>query len=137
MCERVVYYNPKVTAAAVVEREGKVLMVRRAMEPGQGLWSLPGGYVDRGETVEAAAEREVLEETGLTVKVTGIVGVFSISGDPVILIIYDSQIMAGDMKPGHEVLEMDFFHTDGLPPLAFKRDGQILEAWSLERDGQI
>ena len=56
-CGRVIYYDPKVTAAAVVEREGKVLMVRRGMEPGMGLWSLPGGYVDRGEVVERAAER--------------------------------------------------------------------------------
>ena len=136
-CERVVYYNPKVTAATVVEREGRVLMVRRAMEPGHGLWSLPGGYVDRGEAVEAAAEREVLEETGLTVKVTDIVGVFSVPGDPVILIVYDSQIVAGDVKAGHEVLELDFFPTNRLPPLAFQRDSHVLEAWSLQRDGRI
>ena len=51
-CGRVVYYDPKVAAASIIEREGKVLMVKRAIEPGYGLWSIPGGYVDRGEVVE-------------------------------------------------------------------------------------
>ena len=67
-CGRVVYYDPKVAAASIIEREGKVLMVKRAIEPGYGLWSIPGGYVDRGEVVEDAAVREVWEETGLKVE---------------------------------------------------------------------
>lgn len=133
-CGRVIYYDPKVTAAAVVECDGKVLMVRRGTEPGLGLWSLPGGYVDRGEVVEGAAEREVLEETGLKVKVTDLVGVFSEPGHPVILVIYDSQILGGAPEPGPEVLELGFFSLDKLPPLAFSRDHHILERWKLVRD---
>ena len=134
-CGKIVYFDPKVTAGAVVEREGKVLMVRRGNEPGLGLWSLPGGYVDRGEDVEEAARREVLEETGLTADVTGIVGIYSEPGHPVILIIYDSDNVEGDPRPGPEVLELDFFPLGGLPPLAFQRDRQVLEAWKLLRDG--
>ena len=110
-------------------------MVRRATEPGLGLWSLPGGYVDRSEVVEQAAEREVLEETGLTVKVTGLVGVFSEPGHPVILVTYDSQVLGGNPEPGAEVMELDFFSPDGLPPLAFQRDSRILEEWKRLRDG--
>lgn len=134
-CSRIVYYDPKVTASAVVDRRGKVLMVRRGVEPGMGLWSLPGGYVDRGEQVEQAAEREVLEETGLKVAVTGLVGVFSEPGDPVILVTYDSQIEGGVLEPGSEVQEVDFFPIDELPPLAFPRDRQIVETWDRLRDG--
>ena len=134
-CGRIIYYDPKVTAATVVEREGKVLMVRRGVEPGLGLWSLPGGYVDRGEVVEEAAEREVLEETGLMVKITRLVGVFSEPGDPVILVTYDSQIAGGRPESGPEVLELDFFPMDRLPPLAFSRDRHVLEAWKMLRDG--
>ena len=76
-CGRVVYYDPKVAAASIIEREGKVLMVRRAIQPGYGLWSIPGGYVDRGEVVEVAAVREVWEETGLKVEIQRMVGLFS------------------------------------------------------------
>ena len=134
-CGKIVYYDPKVTAGAVVERDGKVLMVRRGNEPGLGLWSLPGGYVDRGEDVEGAAKREVLEETGLKVEVTAVVGVYSQPGHPVILIIYDSRIVEGAPEPGPEVLELGFFPTEELPPLAFHRDRQVLESWQKLRDG--
>ena len=133
-CGRIIYHDPKVTATTVVECGGKVLMVRRGIEPGLGLWSLPGGYVDRGEVVERAAEREVREETGLMVTVTGLVGIFSEPGHPVIMVTYDSQIVGGNAAPGPEVLELDFFSLDGLPPLAFPRDQQILEAWKRLKD---
>jgi ADP-ribose pyrophosphatase YjhB (NUDIX family) len=73
----VVYYDPKVAATCIVERQGKVLMIRRGIQPGMGLWSIPGGYVDRGEVVEEAAAREVTEETGLEVEVERLVGLFS------------------------------------------------------------
>ena len=111
-------------------------MVRRGIEPGVGLWSLPGGYVDRGEVVERAAEREVLEETGIAVQVTGLLGVSSEPGHPVILVTYDARIVEGSLKPGQEVLEVEFFPLDRLPPLAFPRDRHVLEAWKKLRDGK-
>ena len=111
-------------------------MVRRAAEPGSGLWSLPGGYVDREEMVERAAEREVQEETGLQVQVSDLVGVYSDPGDPVIIITYDSRITGGELGPGAEVSEARFFPVDQLPPLAFPRDTQILEAWRSLRNGR-
>lgn len=135
-CGRIVYYDPKVAASTVVEREGEVLLVRRGVEPGLGLWSLPGGYVDRGEVVERAAEREVAEETGLTVRVTDLVGVFSDAGNPVILVTYDSHVTEGRLTPGPEIMELGYFPLDGLPPLAFPRDRQILQTWRRMRDGR-
>jgi ADP-ribose pyrophosphatase YjhB (NUDIX family) len=134
-CGETVYHDPKVAAAVVVERDEKILMVRRAVEPGLGMWSLPGGYVDRGEVVERAAEREVMEETGLEIEATGLVGVFSESGHPVILITYDCRILGGKLMPGPEVMELDFFSPDHLPPLAFPRDRQILDTWKSLRGG--
>ena len=134
-CGKIVYYDPKVAAATVVERGSRVLLVRRATEPGLGMWTLPGGYVDRGEVVERAAEREVMEEAGLRVEVTNLVGVFSEPGQPVILVTYDSQIVGGSPSPGPEVLELDFFSLDDLPPLAFERDRHVLESWKRLRDG--
>ena len=128
-CGRVVYHDPKVAAASIIEREGKVLMVRRAIEPGYGLWSIPGGYVDRGEVVEEAAVREVWEETGLKVEIQRIVGLFSEQGHPVVVAIFAAREVGGNLKAGAETLELGFFSPGGLPDLAFPRDGQMLARW--------
>lgn len=128
-CSRVVYYDPKVAATCVVERDGKILMVRRANQPGYGLWSMPGGYVDRGEVVEQAASREVLEETGLNVEVERLIGVFSEQCHPVIVIAFVSQEAGGVLKAGPEALDVGFFSPCELPPLAFERDREILAKW--------
>ena len=128
-CGRVVYYDPKVAAAGIVEREGKILMVKRANQPGYGLWSIPGGYVDRGEVVEEAAVREVWEETGLRVEILRMVGLFSEHGHPVVVAVYAVQEVGGSLKAGAETLELGFFSPDGLPELAFPRDRQMLLRW--------
>ena len=134
-CGRVVYYDPKVAAASIIEREGKVLMVKRAIEPGYGLWSIPGGYVDRGEVVEEAAAREVLEETGLEVEIDRLVGLFSEAGHPVMVAAFAARESGGDLKAGDETLDVGFFSPADLPPLAFPRDEQILARWRAMRDG--
>ena len=135
-CEQVVYYDPKVAATSVIERDGRVLMIRRAGEPGYGLWSLPGGYVDRGEVVEEAAAREVQEETGLEVEVGFLVGLFSEAGHPVIVAAYAAHEVGGRLEAGPEALEVGYFPLNELPPLAFPRDFQILDRWKAIRDGR-
>ncbi len=135
-CGRVIFYDPKLAAATVVECDGRVLFVRRLTQPGYGLWSLPGGYVDRGEVVEQAAAREVREETGLHVEIAGLVGLFSESGHPVVVAAYHCRSMQGDAAPGPEVSQLGYFAPDSLPPLAFDRDREILRAWwRLVREG--
>ncbi len=134
-CGRVVYYDPKLAATAVVVEGGKALMVRRLTQPGYGLWSLPGGYVDRGEVVERAAAREVLEETGLRVDITGLIGLFSEEGHPVVVAAFDSRKVDGEAVAGPEVSELGYFALDSLPQLAFPRDMEILKAWERLRNG--
>lgn len=135
-CGRVVYYDPKVAATCILERNGMVLLVRRAIQPGMGLWSMPGGYVDRGEVVEEAAAREVLEETGLEVEVEHLVGLFSEREHPVLVAAYAAHETGGRLHPGPETLEISFFSLGDLPPLAFPRDQQILSRWLELRDGK-
>ena len=96
---------------------------------GYGLWSLPGGYVDRGEIVENAAAREVLEETGLKVKTDKLLGLFSEQGNPVLVAAYTATETGGRLKAGPEALELGFYSPDNLPTLAFPRDQLIIETW--------
>ena len=110
-------------------------MIRRASQPGIGLWSIPGGYVDRGEVVEEAAAREVLEETGLDVVVERLLGLFSQRGHPVIVAAFAARETGGVLLAGPEAQEVGFFSTDSLPPLAFPRDMEILAEWQVHRDG--
>ena len=134
-CLHVVYHDPKVAATCIVKREGMVLMIRRALEPGIGLWCMPGGYVDRGEVVEEAAAREVLEETGLVVEVEHLVGLFSEKGSPVIVAAFAAKETGGALRAGLEAQEVGFFFQEDLPSLAFPRDVQILERWRKLLDG--
>ncbi len=111
------------------------MMLRRAVETGYGLWSLPGGYVDRGEVVEEAAAREVREETGLQVQISELVGLFSEDGHPVVVAAYAAVETGGNLEAGPEALELGFYPLDGLPTLAFPRDRLILARWLALKDG--
>lgn len=128
-CGRVVYYDPKVAAVTIISRGGKVLLVRRANQPGYGLWSVPGGYVDRGEVVEEAAVREVQEETGLEVEIDRLLGLYSEAGRPVIVAAFAGVEQGGELKPGPEALDVGFFSLDNLPAMAFSGDTRILQGW--------
>lgn len=126
-CTMVLYLNPKLVAAGVVLHQGRVLLVQRAAEPGRGLWALPAGYVDRGEVVEEAAAREVQEETGLRVRVLGLVGLFSRRDDPVVLAVYAMEAPTDALSPNQETLDARWFTPDTLPPLAFARDATVIQ----------
>lgn len=113
--------------------EGKLVLVRRGIEPAIGKWSFPSGYVDRGEIVEAAVEREVLEETGLRVKANWLVGLYSQSGNAVVLAVYDATVVGGDLRAGPEALEVGGFDPGHLPELAFAHDDGIVADWQRSR----
>jgi ADP-ribose pyrophosphatase YjhB (NUDIX family) len=129
-CRLVVFLDPKLVVAALVEREGKVLFVRRNREPGIGRWALPGGFVERGEAVEDAVRREVEEETGLEVRVEGLVGLYSEPESTIILAAYGGEVVSGALScQSPEVLEAAFFSVREPPPLAFPRDLRIIDDW--------
>lgn len=111
-----------VAADVVVADCGRLLLVRRAFEPWKGMWALPGGMVGEGETVEEAAVREVREETGLDVRLGGLVGVFSDpQRDPrgrVVSIAYSAVVEGGKMRGSRETTEVKWFPVTELPGLA-------------------
>ena len=130
-CGYIHYLDPKVAVAVVLGDDGGVLLGKRGIDPGAGLWSFPAGYVNRGEVLEEAAVREVLEELGLTIRLTGLVGVYSEHASPVVLVVYAGEIVAGQPEPdGREVREVRRFALDALPDdLAFPHDRQVLADW--------
>ena len=128
-CGAVVFLNPKVVAAVVVEMDGEVVMVRRRIGVGAGKWSIPAGYVDRGEVMEEAAAREIKEEAGLDVEIARLLGVYSRPEDANILVVYGGKVVGGGLTAGHEVMDVGAFDVEALPPLAFERDAGIIRQW--------
>jgi ADP-ribose pyrophosphatase YjhB (NUDIX family) len=132
-CGFIHYLDPKLAVAVVLGNADGVLLGKRRVNPGAGLWSFPAGYVNRGEVLEEAAVREVREEVGVAVKLTGIVGVYSDRDEPVVLVVYSGEVEAGEPMPdGREVSEVRRFPFDHLPDgLAFPHDRRVLADWKL------
>ncbi len=129
-CEWIYFADPKVAAAALIENDNSVLLVRRAIDPAQGRWTIPAGFVDAGEDPVKAAERECYEETGLKVKVTELLDVIYGQEHPHgahIIIFYRAEVLAGTITPGDDVDRVAFFSRDQLPPLAFSTTQRILK----------
>jgi ADP-ribose pyrophosphatase YjhB (NUDIX family) len=97
-----------------IEREGSILLVRQGT--GDRYWSLPGGVVETGETLAAAAVREVKEETGLDVRVGRLVGVYSKPSDDALAVTFSGEITDGRLQADNEILECRYFGYDDLPP---------------------
>jgi 8-oxo-dGTP diphosphatase len=128
-CDWVFFPDPKVAVVTLIERDGEVLLVRRVNTPQQGYWTLPGGFVDAGEDPARAAERECLEETGLTIRVTALIDLLSGQEHPRgahILIVYRAEILSGTIHPGDDADRVGYFDLSDLPPLAFQSTQQIL-----------
>jgi ADP-ribose pyrophosphatase YjhB (NUDIX family) len=107
-----------------------IVMVQRAIEPEIGKWSFPSGYVNRGEKIEKAVEREVLEECGLETTVGKLVGLYSEEGNSIILAVYEVAVVGGKLESAdHETLDVGVFKIDQLPDLAFAHDRGIIEDW--------
>jgi len=129
-CDWIHFDDPKVAAAVLIEQDGRVLLVRRVNEPHRGMWTLPAGFVDAGEDPARAAERECLEETGLSVRVTRVLDV--IAGQEHergadFVIAYQGEVLAGAATPGDDADAVDWFTREDLPPIAFTATQKILD----------
>ena len=125
-CGLTVFHDPKVAVVVLIVQEGKLVLVRRDIEPFIGHWSFPSGYVDRAEAVESGALREVKEETSLEIRLKELLGVYSQQGNPVIVVAYTAEIVGGSLQAGDEVQEVGLFALDELPPLPFPHDDKII-----------
>ncbi|MBD6955253.1 MAG: NUDIX domain-containing protein [Thermoplasmata archaeon] len=117
------YKIPSLTVDGIINEGKSILLIKRGRDPFRGLYALPGGFVEYGETVESAIEREILEETGLSVKIRRILGIYSSPDrDPrghTVSIVYILERTGGTPKAGDDAEELKFFDLDNLPELAF------------------
>lgn len=115
-CGFVFYVDPKVAVGAIVKVDaGKIVLVRRAIEPGYGKWVFPGGYVDRGETLLDAAVREAREECGLEVRLDGLVNIYSYAGRTPVVVVYAATAIGGVLAPDDECLEAEAIDPSAIP----------------------
>jgi ADP-ribose pyrophosphatase YjhB (NUDIX family) len=130
-CSFVFFLDPKVAVGAIVSLDGHILLLRRANEPSYGKWVFPGGFVDRGESLEDAAVRETREETNLEVRVTSLLNVYSTLDHPVVVIVYRAEAVHGQPSVGDEALEVRAFHPTDLPwdDLAFPSTKEALREY--------
>jgi ADP-ribose pyrophosphatase YjhB (NUDIX family) len=130
-CDRIFFRNPKVVVIALIEDAGRVLLGRRDIEPGRGLWGLPGGYVDWDEHPEAALVRECAEEMQVDVEPQELLDVQHIVLDEegIVFLPYRARLIGGEAAAGDEVQEVGWFRPNGLPPLAFSSHRKVLQRW--------
>ncbi len=131
-CDRILYENPlPATAAAVLDNENSLLLVKRAMEPARGEWCLPGGFVELDEAPQQGVLRELREETGLEGTVDRLIGVVPEENPlygPLIIIGYQVSPHGGRLKAGDDAAEVSYFPLRGLPRLAFDSHQAIIDA---------
>jgi ADP-ribose pyrophosphatase YjhB (NUDIX family) len=115
VCEFIFYIDPKLAAVALVPLEGGLVLARRGIEPGYGLWVVPGGFVDAGEPVEETVVRETLEETLLTVEVVRLLNLYSYRNTRTVIAAYLTRCLGGKLGPGDETLEARIFGLKEIP----------------------
>ena len=132
-CGHVEWRNAKPCAGALIIRHGKVLLIRRAIEPYLGFWDIPGGFCEQDEHPAETALREVKEETGLEIELTGLLGLWLDEYDArtTLNIYYVANPLTGRLQVGSDALGAAWFSPHALPErIAFENGRRALEAWA-------
>jgi ADP-ribose pyrophosphatase YjhB (NUDIX family) len=114
-CETIHYQNPKMVIGCIAEWEDRILLCRRAIEPRLGLWTLPAGFMENGETVAQAALRETLEEANARVELAAMYSVLSVPHVNQVHIFYRGRLLDLGFGPGEESLEVALFAEGDVP----------------------
>lgn len=129
-CDFIWYRNPIPAAGAIIQRDGNVLLVKRKYPPRVGDWCFPAGFMEYDESPVECCLRELLEETGLEIDITGLFWVYAGHDDPrsnAVLILYLAEIVGGKLTAGDDALEVEFFHPSEAPAnIAFQAHREAL-----------
>ena len=134
-CGEIHYQKPLLVVGAIPEWEGRLLLCRRAIEPRRDLWTLPAGFMENGESLEAGAMRETLEEANARVDVGELYTVISLPHINQVYMMFRSRLLDRGFGPGPESLEVRLFHEDEVPweRLAFRTIARTLRRFFLDR----
>lgn len=114
-CAFIFYQDPKVVAGTIFTYDGGIALLKRGVEPALGKWVFPGGYVDRGESVQDAAIRETLEESQVEVKLGPLLNVYSYPRSPTVIVVYTARVIGGTLAAADESLEARTFSPNEIP----------------------
>jgi len=114
-CTFIFYQDPKVVAGTVFTLNGGIVLLKRGVEPAVGKWVFPGGYVDRGESVQEAAVRETKEESQLEVKLGPLLNVYSYPRSPNVIVVYTAHVIGGKLAAADESVEARTFTSKEVP----------------------
>ncbi|MBN2061783.1 MAG: NUDIX hydrolase [Deltaproteobacteria bacterium] len=104
-CGFIHYQDPKLVASTIIEADKRIVILRRGIEPEYGRWVFPGGFVDRGETIEFAAKREAEEECGIQIEIDSLLGLYSYPGKTEVVAFFIGRYISGVLAAGDEILE--------------------------------
>lgn len=137
-CSSIHYLNPPVVAGAIPVANGKLWLLRRAIEPRYGAWTYPAGFMEMGESVQDAAQRETREELNLEIRLDGLLGVYSRAAMSNVVVVFSAEAL-GEPSIGHETLEVASFAPDEIPwdELAFWSTHAALRDWIARSSSSI
>jgi ADP-ribose pyrophosphatase YjhB (NUDIX family) len=129
-CGFIDYVNPRVVTGVVAHRDGRILLCRRAIDPRKGLWTLPAGFLETGESIEDGARREAREEANAELELEALLGVYSIPRISQVQIFFRARLL-NEPSPGPESFDVMLAEWDTIPwtELAFPSVKWSLDAW--------
>jgi ADP-ribose pyrophosphatase YjhB (NUDIX family) len=138
-CGTVHYQNPKIVVGCLPEWDGRVLLCKRAIEPRHGLWTLPAGFLENGETLPAGAIRETLEEANARVELGDLYTLISLPQINQVYTMFRARLEDLDFRPGAESLDVRLFDERDIPweALAFRTIARTLRNWFLDRKSGV
>ncbi len=134
-CGVIHYQNPKIVAGCIAEAEGRILLCKRAIEPRYGLWTLPAGFMENGETTIQAAQRETLEEACARVEVQALYSIFNLPHIDQVYMFFRGSLSGREFGPGDESLDVALFQESEIPwdRLAFPVVKETLKLYFSDR----
>ena len=134
-CETIHYQNPKMVVGCLPIWQDKILLCRRAIEPKYGLWTLPAGFMENGESADEGAARETLEEAGARVEIDDLYSLISLPDIDQVYLLYRAKLLDLDFAPGEESLEGALFqgHEIAWTEIAFRTVEETLKRYFIDR----